>query len=118
MIVATDAENKAGTHTQVISTANQILEWMRRDPGFWGPGEYGLNSCPHCWALYDDTFGVTTPRACSTVIPTAPPACTFNWVAVEDPNSSALAHLAVEVYYVGANHQTERYIVMGMARQT
>jgi type II secretory pathway pseudopilin PulG len=118
MIVATDGENKAGTHSQAIATANQILEYMRRDPAFWSVAEFSGPPCSHCWPKYNDTFGVTPPQACSTVIPTAPAACTFNWLATADPNSSALAPLAVEVYFQGANHQTERYIVMGMARQT
>ncbi|GEM_PF-4660300 len=42
----------------------------------------------------------------------------LNWLAVADPKSGALAHLTVEVYYTGGNHQTERYIVMGVVRQT
>jgi Tfp pilus assembly protein PilV len=118
MIVATDGENKAASHTQVVATANQILEWMRRDPAFWSNTEYSSGACPHCWAIYNDTFGVSLPRTCASVIPTASAGCTFNWAATADPNSNALAHLTVEVYYQDANHQTERYIVMGMARQT
>ncbi len=120
MIIATDGENKAATHTQAIATANEILEWMRRDPGFWNsPGEYVAGSCPHCWpATYNDTVGVTAPQPCSAIIVGASPNCSFNWLALADAKSSDLAHLAVVVFYKGANHQTERYTVMGMARKT
>ena len=118
MVIATQGENKAATHTQAISVANQILEWVRRDPGFWAAPEYVSGKCPKCWpTTYNDTVGTTTPRACSTVITGAPAVCTFNWVAVQDAKSASLAHLAVVIFYTGANHQTERYTVMGMARQ-
>lgn len=115
MIVATDGENQADTQTHVISSANQILEWMQRDPAFWS-AEYTSGSCPHCWIGYNDTIGVTPPHQCSIVIANASPYCSFNWLAVADPKSGALAHLTVAVYYSGGNHQTERYVVTGLAR--
>lgn len=119
MIIATDGENKAATHTETIAAANQILEWMRRDPGFWNQGEYIGGSCPHCWPTkYNDTVGVTPAQPCSTVIVGASPNCSFNWLALQDPNTANLAHLAVVVFYRGGNNQIERYTVMGMARKT
>ncbi len=117
MIIATDAENKAATHTQAIAAANEILEWMRRDPGFWGT-EYVSGSCPHCWpTVYNDVVGSTTPRPCASVITGASANCTFNWLATADPGSTNLAHLAVVVAFKGANQQIEHYTVMGMARK-
>jgi type II secretory pathway pseudopilin PulG len=130
MIIASDSENKAGNHTQVVATANQILEWVRRDPNFWlstshPNGEYDSAACPHCWTSYDDTIGVTSPRSCSTVpqVQWSGPKCTFNWIAVEDPavtsdpKASTLADITVVVYFIGNNHQTEKYTVMGLVRE-
>jgi prepilin-type N-terminal cleavage/methylation domain-containing protein len=117
MIIATDGENKAATHTQAISAANQILEYMRRDPSFWSSSEFSAGSCPHCWpTAYNDAIGVSAPRPCSVVIANAPPNCSFNWLAIADPNSTNLADLTVVISLKGSNNQTEHYTIMGMAR--
>jgi hypothetical protein len=117
MIAATDGENKAANHTQTVAIANQILEYMRRDPYFWSPSEFVASNCPRCWpTTYNDTPGTGT-HPCSMVIAGAPAACTFNWVATAVSSSNNdLAQLTVILYYQGANHQTETYTVMGMDR--
>lgn len=51
------------------------------------------------------------------VIAGAPAACTFNWMATAVSSSNNdLAQLTVILYYQGANHQTETYTVMRLAR--
>jgi len=118
MITATDGENKAGNHTEAIGAANEVLESIRRDPNFWS-SEYNAGSCPQCWAVYNDTFGTSPLRSCQSIPnPQGMPAnCNFNWRATRDASSVDLADLTVIVQIQGANHQIEKYTVMGMDRK-
>jgi Tfp pilus assembly protein PilV len=86
MVAATDAEAKAGEHTQAIMIGNYLIEFTRRDPHFWDNNplqpidEWSGPLCAYpanCWPKMDpsnvDQFGVTLPPyADSLALPPGP----------------------------------------------
>lgn len=99
MVSATDAEAKAGEHTQAIMIGNYLMEFARRDPHFWdynpllATHEWSGPACSYpanCWSVMDpsnvDPNGnVLPPYADSLALAPGP----GTWHAGFNPPTSA-----------------------------